>query len=88
MANIDKSLATTQTGISESFKATNVATRKSLDTYATTTFHNGVIIMNPTVSENTHIKPNSHNSGSAAHNSNSDIENNEETLAHFTRDYP
>lgn len=44
--------------------------------------------MNPTVSENTHIKPNSHNSGSAAHNSNSDIENNEETLAHFTRDYP
>ncbi|HGJ5898784.1 hypothetical protein [Arsenophonus apicola] len=88
MTNIAKSSTIAQTGITKSFKATNVATRKSLDTYVSTTFHNGVNYMDQTGRRNTSIKPNSHNSGSSVHNSNSNIENHEEELANLNRDYP
>lgn len=85
--NIDNSLTTTQTGISETFKTTNVAIRKSLDTYATTTFHNGINLTDPTARHNTNINPKTYSLGSAVYNSDIDIENHDEDLADSNRDY-
>lgn len=88
IANIDKSLTIAQTGITESFKATNVATKKGLDTYVSTTFHNGVNYMDQTGRRNTSLRSNSYNSDSSVHNSNSDIENHEEDLTQLNRGFP
>lgn len=83
--NIDKSLATTEIGIKESFQATNASLQKSLGTYTTLFHHNGANSTMPTDRHHSNIKPKMYNSGSSAHNSNTDIKNDDEDFAHLNR---
>ncbi|SPP31341.1 hypothetical protein ARAF_0464 [Arsenophonus endosymbiont of Aleurodicus floccissimus] len=89
VANIDKILTTTQISSNETYKSTNMAIKKSLETYGATNVHNGSNLTDPTTIPNTDITTKTYNSGSPVYSDNdTNLEIHDEHLTDLNRDYP
>ncbi|MDR5610437.1 MULTISPECIES: hypothetical protein [unclassified Arsenophonus] len=89
VTNIDKILTTAQNANNEAYKTTNMAIKKSLDTYAAINVHNGTNLTDPMAIDNTDITPKTYNSGSPVYSHNdTNLEIDDEDLTDLNRDYP
>ncbi|MDR5616194.1 hypothetical protein [Arsenophonus sp.] len=89
VTNIDKILTTAQNANNEAYKTTNMAIKKSLDTYAAINVHNGTNLTDPMAIDNTDITPKTYNSGSPVYSHNdTNLEIDDKDLTDLNRDYP